>query len=176
MSSQDVVFLHFNNWQKPDPGPKAQENLRGFVERGGGLAVLHFACGAFSNWTAYPKLAGKVWDRKNTHDPRGPFTVRITNHEHPVTRGLKDFDTDDELYTCLTGDQPVELLAVARSKVKGSDQPMAFTHTCGKGRVFHTPLGHDARAIHSPGTAELIRRGVAWAAGLTPLATKPPPR
>lgn len=42
---------------------------------------------------------------------------------------------------------------------------MAFVLDYGKGRVFHTPLGHDARAIRIPGTAELIRRGTAWAAG-----------
>jgi type 1 glutamine amidotransferase len=31
--------------------------------------------------------------------------------------------------------------------------------------VFNTPLGHDVRALQVPGTAELIRRGAAWAAG-----------
>lgn len=163
-----VVFLHFNNWKQPDPGEKAQENLKKFVADGGGLALLHFACGAFSNWTEFPNLAGKVWDRKNYHDPRGPFRVEVVNHEHPVTKDIESFDTDDELYICLTEDRPVELLAQARSKKTGRDHPMAFTLAYGKGRVFHTSLGHDARAIHAAGTAELIRRGVAWAAGQPP--------
>ena len=34
---------------------------------------------------------------------------------------------------------------------------MAFVFEYGKGRVFHTPLGHDVRAIEMPGVAELIR-------------------
>lgn len=165
LARHDVVFLHFNNWQKPDPSDKAKENLRQFVASGGGLAVLHFACGAFHDWAEFPKLAGRVWDRKNTHDPRGPFRVEVVNRSHPVTKSMNSFGTDDELYTCLAGDAPVELLAHARSKKTGTDQPMAFTLGYGKGRVFHTPLGHDARAIHFPGAAELIRRGVAWAAG-----------
>jgi type 1 glutamine amidotransferase len=170
-----VVFLHFNNWQKPDPGDKAKENLRQFVAGGGGLAILHFACGAFGDWAEFPKLAGRVWDRKNTHDPREPFRVQITSKLHPVTREMESFEADDELYVCLTGDRPVELLADARSKKTGLDHPMAFTLSYGKGRVFHTPLGHDARAIHIPGTAEMIRRGVAWAAGRPVVRSKQNP-
>ena len=169
LSKVNVLFLHFNNWQRPDPNDQAKANLRSFVERGGGLVLLHFACGAFPNWPEFPKLAGKVWDRKNGHDPRGPFRVELTDANHAITQGLKPFDTNDELYTCLTGQQPVELLATARSKATGTDQPMAFTLTYGKGRVFHTPLGHDAQAIEVPAVAELLRRGVAWTAGAEPL-------
>jgi uncharacterized protein len=53
---------------------------------------------------------------------------------------------------------------VARSKMTGKDHPMAFVLEYGKGRVFHTPLGHDVRAIELPGVAELIRRGCLWTA------------
>ena len=165
LKQYDVVFLHFNNWQKPDPNDKAKENLKQFVDRGGGLVLMHFACGAFGEWKEFENLAGRVWDRKNSHDPRGPFRVEVVNPKHPITQQMKSFDTDDELYICLSGDHPVELLSKARSKKTGQNHPMAFTLEYGKGRIFHTPLGHDARAIQMPGTAELLRRGVVWAAG-----------
>jgi len=70
--------------------------------------------------------------------------------------------------TTLSFEAQRQLLAFARSKVTGKDHPMAFTFQYGKGRVFHTPLGHDERAIRTPGTAELIRRGCAWAASVDP--------
>jgi type 1 glutamine amidotransferase len=162
LSKYDVVFLNFNNWEKPDPNMKAEDNLRRFVAKGGGLVVMHFASGSFEHWSEYSKLAGKIWDRKNTHDPRGPFLVEVVDTLHPITHGIKSFETDDELYICLTGNQPVRLLAQARSKTTGQYHPMAFVLTYKKGRVFHTTLGHDARAVHVSGTAELIRRGVAW--------------
>lgn len=164
LSRYDVVYLNFNNWKKPDPDAKAEDNLKQFVARGGGLIVVHFASGSFESWSDFVKLAGKVWDRRNTHDPRGPFRVEIVDTTHPITQGLTSFDTDDELYICLTGNEPVQLLARAKSVVTGNYHPMAFALTYGKGRVFHTTLGHDARALHIKGTAELIRRGVAWAA------------
>lgn len=166
LSRFQTVFLNFNNWQQPDPGDAAKAGLRKFVHGGGGLFVLHFACGAFANWPEFPDLAGRVYDRTNTHDPRGPFTVTLIETNHPITRTLRSFETDDELYTCLTGKAPIQLLATARSKVTLRDEPMAFLHRFGSGRVFHTPLGHDARAVRNPGTAELIRRGCLWSAGI----------
>ena len=160
-----AVILHFMNWEKPDPNEKAQENLRSFVDRGGGMVMIHFACGAFRDWPEFGNLAGRIYDRTNTHDPRGPFRVEIANTNHAITRGISSFAVDDELYTCLTGDKPIDLLASARSKVTQQNHPMAFVHRYGKGRVFQTPLGHDVKALRSGQTLELIRRGTLWAAG-----------
>ena len=162
----DVVLLHFMNWESPSPGPAARENLQQYVRNGGGLVLVHFACGAWQDWPGFVELAGRVWDPKlRSHDPHGPFTVTPTPVKHPITAGLKPFETDDELYTCLAGDIPITVLATARSKVDGRDYPMAFVLTPGKGRVFHTPLGHDVKALSNPAVGELLRRGTAWAAG-----------
>ncbi len=160
----DVVFLHFRNDQPLAQEPQVRANLSKFVEQGGGLFVLHFACGAFGDWPEFRNLVGKVWDGTNTHDPRGAFTVEITEVEHPITRGMSDFQTDDELYIGLVGERPVQLLATARSKLTGSEHPMAFAFQYGSGRVFQTPLGHDEKAIRTPETADLIRRGCLWVA------------
>ena len=171
----DVIVVHFMNWEKPDPGPKARTNLQQFVEAGKGLFVVHFGCGAFQGWSEFENLAGRAWDPKlRAHDPRGPFRVTITDVDHPITRGMKSFETEDELYTCLAGERPVEMLATARSKVDGKDYPMAFVFNYGRGRVFHCALGHDVKAIENPSAAELFRRGCAWSAGLTPVAAAAP--
>jgi len=163
----DVIVLHFMNWEQPAPADAARANLREFVRSGKGLFIVHFGCGAFQDWPEFVNLAGRVWDPKaRAHDPQGPFRVDITATDHPITRGMKSFETEDELYTCLTGDRPVKLLATAKSKVDGKDYPMAFVFEYGKGRVFHSALGHDAKAIGHPNVAELFRRGCAWAAGL----------
>jgi len=166
----DVVVLHFMDWEEPAPGQKARANLQKCVKDGKGFFVVHFGCGAFQDWPEFRNLAGRVWDPKaRAHDPRGPFRVNITDVSHPITKGLKSFETEDELYTCLTGDRPVDMLATARSKVDGKNYPMAFAFNYGKGRVFHSALGHDAKAISNPGAAELFRRGCAWAAGMPPV-------
>jgi type 1 glutamine amidotransferase len=171
LTNYAAVVLHFMNWEQPSPGPAARENLRRFVERGGGLMLVHFACGAWQDWPEFRDLAGRVWDPKlRPHDARGPFRVEIADPDHPITRDLKPFETDDELYTCLTGDRPIHVLAQARSKVDGREYPMAFVLDYGRGRVFHTVLGHDAKAVTNSGVPELFRRGCAWVAGLPPVA------
>lgn len=184
VADYDVIVLNFKDvsadetvrwgWQAADDhlpahAARIHDNLSKVVEGGKGLVVLHFGCGAFPDWPEFANLAGRVWNRDvRSHDPRGPFDVEIVNRQHPITRGMQDFEADDELFICLQGEQSVEVLATARSKLTGKDHPMAFVLEYGKGRVFHTPLGHDVRAIEMPGVANLIRRGCVWAAGRQP--------
>jgi type 1 glutamine amidotransferase len=172
----DVVLLHFQNQDQPGPGEAARENLRRFVNGGKGLVLVHFACGAWhGEWPEFEKLAGRVWfgqdpgPGKRQHDPYGPFRVEILKPEHAITRGLQDFETADELYTCLIGDHPIEVVAQAKSKIDGKNYPMAFVSHYGKGRTFHCILGHDTKALSVAAVQELYRRGCAWAAGLTPV-------
>jgi type 1 glutamine amidotransferase len=163
----DVILLHFMDWEQPAPGKKARENLRAFVKGGKGLVLIHFACGAFQDWPEFANLAGRIWDPdKRGHDLKGSFRVEIKNTNHPVTQGMQYFETDDELYTCLVGDRPIEILATATSNVDGKEYPMAFVFNYGKGRVFHSPLGHNVKAISNSIEGELFRRGCAWTAGL----------
>ncbi|MBN1845176.1 MAG: ThuA domain-containing protein [Sedimentisphaerales bacterium] len=163
----DVIVLHFMNWEVPAPGPQACANLQRFVREGRGLVLVHFACGAFQDWPEFVELAGRVWDPQlRPHDPHGPYRVDVLDGGHPIVRGLESFETIDELYTCLAGDRPIELLATARSKVDGRDYPMAFVLKYGEGRVFHSPLGHDVAALSVPAVQMLFRRGCAWCAGI----------
>ena len=174
----DLILLHFQNWEQPGPGERARENLRQFVEGGKGVALVHFACGAwFGEWPEFSKLAGRAWAGPGPgvrqHDPFGTFRVELVRPETPILRGMKDFDTPDELYTCLVGDHPIEILAQAKSKVDGKYYPMAFVSRYGKGRTFHCVLGHDTKSLSVPQVQELYRRGCAWAAGLAPVAQQP---
>ena len=166
----DVIVLHFMDWEVPDPGPKARATLKDAVQNGTGLVLVHFACGAFQEWPEFVKLAGRVWDPKlRGHDPHGKFTVEIKDDQHPTMKAMKEFETVDELYTCLTGEVPIKVLATARSKVDNKDYPIAFVLNYGKGRVFHSVLGHDVQALDNPDVGRLFRNACAWSARLEPM-------
>jgi type 1 glutamine amidotransferase len=174
LATYDVVLLHWQNWQQPGPDERARTNLLHFVEGGKGVVLVHFACGAWHDeWPEFAKLAGRVWAGPGPgvrqHDPYGPFKVETAKPDHPIMRGLKEFETQDELYTCLMGEHPIEVLAQAKSKVDGKYYPMAFVSKNGEGRTFHCTLGHDVKALNVPSVQELYRRGCAWAAGLEQL-------
>lgn len=166
----DTVVMHFKNYDPQIPGRLDFDKLVSFVQSGGGMVLVHFACGAFQEFKDdFVKLAGRVWNPElRGHDPFGEFVVHIADLDHPVTAGLKDFKTTDELYTCLDGDVPITVLAQATSKVDKKVYPIAFVLNYGMGRVFHCVLGHDANALGSAGQGELFRRGAAWTTGLVP--------
>jgi type 1 glutamine amidotransferase len=163
--SYDVAVFDFRNAKPLAMDGAVQANLLKFLEQGKGLVVIHWANGAFPYWAEYTNIVGR--SQLSRHDKRGPLTVRIIDANHPITRGLKDYDTDDELYwDNKMGYRPTTTLAVARSSIhENGDFAQALTVQYGSGRVFMTPLGHDVKALQVPGTAELIRRGAAWAAG-----------
>lgn len=46
----------------------------------------------------------------------------------------------------------------------GLDEPVLFTIRYGKGRIFHTTLGHDVESMRCTGFAATFQRGAEWAA------------
>ena len=116
----DAALIHFKNYGNRTPTTTAmRENLARYVEGGGGLVVAHFGCGAMQDWDGFVRVAGRVWDpAKHGHDPYGEFLVRFTDRTHPLVSGLADFQTSDELYTCLSGTTEIQILAAATSKLR----------------------------------------------------------
>lgn len=167
LSAYDVLFIHFKNYDSSMPSTKRMRaNLQDYVLDGGGMCLSHFACGAFMEWPEFVGLSGRVWSRGG-HDPRRPFTVNVVDQQHPVTQGLgASFETDDELYWCLTGDPEIHLLCDAMSTAKNAKQPQALVFEPGKGRSFLCTLGHDVKAYDATEVRRLYRQGTAWAAGL----------
>jgi type 1 glutamine amidotransferase len=172
----DVLVFNYCNWQRPGLSDKAKAHFIKYLEDGGGLVLVHFANGAFHfslpgggdwDWPEYRRICRRVWDHKGKsgHDAFGKFRVDIPNQEHPITKGMQPFETVDELYFRQAGDEPIEVLATARSKVTGQDEPMAFVYRYGRGRVFQTVLGHSADSLRTAGASQLIRRAAAWSSG-----------
>ena len=105
------------------------------------------------------------------HGPQSEFAVNIRDKEHPITRGLPDFwmHGKDECYSHLRG--PAENLTILATacdtpelQKAGRHEPMLMVINYGKGRVFHTTLGHDTPALECVGFIETFLRGTEWAA------------
>jgi hypothetical protein len=154
----DVAVFDFRNANPLAQEEKAEANLQKFV-------TIHWANGAFPYWPEFVNIVGLA--QQSQHDPRGPFTVKLPIANHPITKGMQDYEADDELYwDTKEGNKTFTAVATATSKVHYRDFPMAIEFLYKSARIFNTPMGHDVKALKVPGTAELIRRGTLWAANL----------
>ena len=82
-----------------DLSDSQRTGLKSFVENGGGLISLHISADSCPDWSEMKKLTGGGWvSGVSTHGHFGQFTVNIWDRDHPVTNGMDDFETHDELY------------------------------------------------------------------------------
>ena len=180
------VELFFVDWNAPADaiGPAARSNFESAVRAGTGVCILHAADNAFGGWTEYEKMVGLMWREGTGHGSYHEFDVKIVDRDHPVTRGLADFRTPDELYHRLKHMHGVDchVLATAWSDPAtggtGDDEPMMVVTAYGTGRIFHQVLGHvwwadpnnpggagtAMTSFENPGFQRTLLRGCQWAA------------
>jgi len=140
------------------------------VESGVGIAGCHGGmCDAFREATDYQWMTGGQWVAHPGNDGV-EYTVRITDRDHFVTRGMPDFTVRSEQYYLHT-DPSNRVLAVTRFPIADGphvsngafDMPVIWTRFHGAGRVFYSSLGHNAAIVAMPEVREIMRRGFLWA-------------
>jgi uncharacterized protein len=189
LTKYDVILSNYNGAAWPEAVNKSLEtNLK---EGKIGLVIVHAANNSFGGWNEYNRMIGMGWrgasggDRLylddsgkpvrqakgegqgSGHRAGGNWAVTVRDSEHPVTKGMPAewMHASDELYDNMRGPiENVHLLATAYSKGTKVHEPMIWTVSYGKGRVFHTPMGHDVNSMSCIGFQTTLLRGTEWAA------------
>ena len=194
----DVVLSNYNgaSWTKD-----TEKSFVQYIKGGGNLVVVHAADNSFPKWKEFNEMIGLGgWGGRNEKD--GPYVywkdgkivrddskgrggshgrpweykVIVRKKDHPITRGLPTefLQVKEELYDRMRGPaKNMEVLATAFAK-GGSErhEPVLMTITYGKGRIFHTVMGHSHTSMGGVAFQETLIRGTEWAA--TGKVTFPP--
>ena len=146
-----------------------RENFLDMFERGKGVVVLHHATGSYDDWYEFVKIAGghfNLSDKPGRNVTSSGFTmdvtmkVRVLDTEHPVVKGIGDFEITDETYgnmELLPGIHP--LLGTDEAT---SCHYLCWTNRYGNSRIVTILLGHDDRAWSNPDFSRLLRQALKW--------------
>ncbi len=138
---------------------EAAAGLVDFVNRGGGLLVLHNGICWAKHVRLRPLLGGVF-----TGHPEQEVMSYGFSGTHPITAGLHGFALQEEPYRYEI-EPAVEPSVFLRYRQDGRDWPAGWALERGAGRVVNLQPGHTAAAFASPGYAALVRRSARWCAG-----------
>jgi uncharacterized protein len=168
------------------PPPEPVEALFRVVRQGTPLLGIHAAPYTVRMVEGGPEAIGSSYIKRFPHLPYQEITVNILDRSHPITAGVEDFRTTDELY-CLEELGPdVKVLASydgreANRPFRTRDgrpdpryveanawrmqqprAPLVYVKQLGAGRICVNALGHDAAAIANPGFRQLTVQAARW--------------
>lgn len=123
----------------------AHKNFDHSIATGGGLLILGGVAHPDAAWPLFDRLA--VW--LGSGKPSAPVrqTVKFLDHQHPVTRGIRDFEIEAPFSAVSEAPHSgvYRLLASASPAGRVGARPQAalVSTSLGRGRVFHSLLAPD---------------------------------
>lgn len=148
-------------WIKPQQG----KAVRRFVENGGAALFLHNVTHVGLTDPDFRHVLGAAYQG---HPAIRPFKVKITNHDHPITRGVKDFIVTDEQHYMQYDKDPKHLLLESVNEdgleygKLGAKAAAGWAYDYGKGRVCYFSPGHSITAHWNPEFIKLKHNALRW--------------
>ena len=153
-------------WITPEQGRAVKE----FVLNGGSAFFFHNNSHVSIGNKDYRDVEGAVY---TGHPHIRAFWVRITNSDHPITRGVKDFQIVDEQHYVTYDKDPKYVLA--RSYYEGDDPvytdnagrksnncEATWAYEYGKGKVCFMAPGHMITVMWNPEYEKMQKNAVKW--------------
>lgn len=150
--------------------PQQKQAYLQLLQKGKAMIFLHHSLVSYQHWDEFQRIIGGRYYEKATlvngdtlrstyqHDVIIP--VKIENRQHPVTRGLQDFDIYDEVYGGF-GTQP-GIQPLLSTTHPGSSRYIAWINPYERTDVLFIQLGHGPEAFGNRNYRQLLRQGIEW--------------
>jgi hypothetical protein len=148
-------------WIKAEQG----KAVRAFVERGGAALFLHNTTHVGLSDPDFRHVLGAAYAG---HPPIRKFKVKITNGDHPITKGVSDFVVTDEQHY-MEYDKDVRNIFMETVNEEGltyrgmgATAPGGWAYDYGRGRVCYMSPGHLLTVLWNPEYVRLQHNAVRW--------------
>jgi hypothetical protein len=178
LKDQSEIFEDISNWNydvivlysmTQNISPKRQENFIKLLNDGVGLLALHHTMCSFQQWPKYYEIIGtKYYLQATDGKPASSYKhgvdlkVAIADKKHPITRGISNFEINDETYKDCGFQKDNHVLLTTDHST--SDKTVGWVRKYGKAWVCTIQLGHGPEAYANPNYRELVARGIRWCA------------
>ena len=175
IAKYEVVLLYD---MPKEISPEAQRDFITMLKKGKGLVVLHHAFCSYDLWPEYVKIVGGryhhyPWTKDGTIQKPSTYAhdtnlfVRVKDKNHPITKGLSDFEIIDEAYG---GTEILPTVHPLLSTDAPSDGPLVcWTNTYGQSRIVTLTLGHDKQSWENTAFIKALSQAIVWAKKTEPL-------
>ncbi len=174
LTKTDVLIIYAADGMKIAGAQRT--DLEKYLKRGGGLVVVHdgVVSGDQNEWCK--SIIGGAWrwpsadvaKEKATKWFEGNVGIYWVDQEHPISRGISNFDWKDEIYHDLDLAADIGVLATSFHNVHIiAPQIWTYEKTLAGGakpyRAFVSLPGHEFDVFNSPHYRAVLMRGIAWA-------------
>lgn len=148
-------------WMTPDQG----RAVRDWVSNGGSALLLHNVTHVGLTNRDFRDVLGAAYAG---HPPIRTFKVKVTNPDHPVAKGVKDFVVTDEQHYMEYDKDPKSIFLESVNEEglnygkQGPRAPAGWSWDYGKGRVCYMSPGHLLTVLWNPEYVKLQHNAVRW--------------
>jgi len=148
-------------WIKPGQG----KAVRDFVDAGGSALFLHNTTHVGLTDPDFRHVLGAAY---TGHPPIRTFKVKVTNPDHPIARGVKDFVVTDEQHYMTYDKDPKHLFLQTVNEEgltyqnQGATAAGGWSYDYGTGRVCYMSPGHMLSDLWQPDYVRLQHNAVRW--------------
>ena len=148
-------------WIKPGQG----KAVRDFVDAGGSALFLHNTTHVGLTDPDFRHVLGAAY---TGHPPIRTFKVKVTNPDHPIAQGVKDFVITDEQHYMTYDKDPKHLFLQTVNEEgltyqkQGATAAGGWSYDYGKGRVCYMSPGHMLSDLWQPDYVRLQHNAVRW--------------